>query len=218
MSDADAKEQLFARIADTGGTRLSAQLRFIVEIDQLKTIIRQTPLIDLSRRENDAEHSWHLAIMAMVLADFAAPEVDVLRAIRMLLVHDIVEIDAGDTFLYDATAAADQEAREEKAADRIFGLLPEPDGAELRALWDEFEAHQSADAHFARAMDRLQPFLHNIFTGGVMWQKHGVTENQVRTRMRTIADGSAELHALVEKLIGEAVSRGYLAAGGPVST
>jgi 5'-deoxynucleotidase YfbR-like HD superfamily hydrolase len=204
---------LFALIAETGGGRLSDQLRFVVEIDKLKGIVRQTPLIDGSRNETDAEHTWHLATMAVILAEFAGPAVDLTRAIRMILIHDIVEIDAGDTFLYvDAAARAAQEARERQAADRLFGLLPEGQSVALRALWEEFEAHESADARFARTMDRLQPFLHNVFTDGIGWRTHGVTEAQVRTRMRIIADGSAELHRLVERLIDESVSRGYLEA------
>lgn len=203
--------EVFGLIAGFTDDRLAAQLRFIVEIDKMKTIIRQTPLIDRSRRENDAEHSWHLAMMAVILAEEADAEVDLNRVLRMLLVHDLVEIDAGDTFLYDTTARLDQEERELKAAERIFGLLPGEQGAELRALWDEFEAHRSADARFARTMDRLQPFLHNILTAGEMWQRHGVTAGAVRTRMAVIADGSAKLHGLVTALIDLAVARGYLA-------
>ena len=205
---------LFALIAETADQRLASQLRFVLEIDRLKGIVRQTPLIDGSRNETDAEHTWHLATMAVILAEFADPAVDVTRAIRMILIHDIVEIDAGDTFLYvDAAARAAQAAREEAAADRLFGLLPAEQGAALRALWEEFEAHESADARFARTMDRLQPFLHNVFTDGIGWRKHGVTAGAVRTRMRIIADGSPALHRLVERLIDESVKRGYLADG-----
>lgn len=210
MAPSPAEDSIFSVIAETGGERLAAQLRFITEIDKLKTIIRQTPLLDMSRRENDAEHSWHLAMMLVILAEYAAPEVDVMRAVRMVLIHDIVEIDAGDTFLYDAAGQADQEEREEKAADRIFGLLPNDQAQEIRSLWDEFEAHKSADARFARTMDRMQPFMHNVFTQGQMWKKHGVTAEQVRTRMTVIADGSKALHALVERLTDEAVACGYL--------
>jgi 5'-deoxynucleotidase YfbR-like HD superfamily hydrolase len=213
MAEAGSGEDIFAIISGIGGDRLAAQIRFIIEIDRLKSIVRQTPLIDRSRRENDAEHSWHLAMMAMLLAEFAGPDVDATRAIRMLLIHDIVEIDAGDTFLYDVAARADQEEREQRAADRLFGLLPHDQGRDLRALWDEFEAHETPDARFARSMDRLQPFLHNVFTGGFMWQKHSVKADQVRHRMNTVADGSERLHALVERLIEEAETRGYLPVG-----
>lgn len=207
-------DALYTLIAETGGARLADQLRFVLEIDRMKGIVRQTPLLDGSRNETDAEHTWHLATMAVILAEFAGPAVDVTRAIRMILIHDIVEIDAGDTFLYvDAAARAAQEARERQAAERLFGLLPAEQGAALRALWEEFEAHESADARFARSMDRLQPFLHNVFTEGTSWRRHGVTAGAVRTRMAVIADGSADLHRLVERLIDESVARGYLAEG-----
>ncbi|WP_421725711.1 HD domain-containing protein [Bauldia sp.] len=212
--DPTAVNDLFDVIAEAAGERLSAQIRFIIEIDKLKGIVRQTPLIDGSRNENDAEHTWHLMTMAVILAEFADADVDLTRALRMLLIHDLVEIDAGDTFLYaNAEAKATQAVRERTAADRLFGLLPDEQGQELRALWEEFEAHKSADARFARTMDRLQPFLHNVFTGGIGWRKHGVTADQVRDRMSVIADGSADLHALVEHLIDEAVARGHLPAG-----
>ena len=212
--DPDRADELLDVIAEAAGERLSAQIRFIIEIDKLKGIIRQTPLIDGSRNENDAEHTWHLMAMAVILAEFADAEVDLIRALRMLLIHDLVEIDAGDTFLYaNARARAAQTAREQAAADRLFGLLPDKQGQALRTLWEEFEAHESADARFARTMDRLQPFLHNVFTGGIGWHKHGVTAKQVRDRMAVIADGSTDLHALVERLIDEAVARKYLASG-----
>ncbi|GHA30865.1 hydrolase [Devosia pacifica] len=207
------RDELFDLIGSLTSDRLSAQLRFVVEIDRLKTILRRTPIIDLSRRENDAEHSWHLAMMAMLLREFASPGVDVDKALRMLLVHDIVEIDAGDTFLYDETGQEDQDEREQRAADRLFGMLPAEQGTDLRALWDEFEAHESETARFARTMDRLQPFLHNIFTGGAMWREHGVNAAQVRKRMAVIADGSSQLHQLVLGLLDEAVRREFLPAG-----
>ncbi len=210
MSQSDAPSDFHTIVAGIGGQALADRLRFVTEIDKLKTIIRQTPLLDRSRKENDAEHSWHLAMMACVLAEYAGREVDMLRVIRMLLIHDIVEIDAGDTFLYDTSAAAEQqEVKEQMAADRIFGLLPAAQTVEFRALWDEFEAHESADARFARAMDRTQPFLHNFLTQGMMWQQHGVRPDQVRQRMTVIADGSPELHTLVQRLIDEAEARGY---------
>jgi len=213
MSGSDAPSDFHETVAGIGGRALADRLRFVTEIDKLKTIIRQTPLLDRSRKENDAEHSWHLAMMACVLADHAGPDVDMLRVIRMLLIHDIVEIDAGDTFLYDTSAAAEaQEEKERLAADRIFGLLPAAQTAEFRALWDEFEAHESADACFARAMDRTQPFLHNFLTEGMMWREHGVRPDQVRRRMSVIADGSPELHRLVQSLIDVAEARGYFDA------
>lgn len=198
-------------IARFGGERLVSQIAFIVEIDKLKSVLRQSPLIDKSRRENDAEHSWHLAMMVLVLGEYAGPEVDLMQAIKMLLVHDIVEIDAGDTFLYDNEGRKDQEARELAAADRLFGLLPGDSGQELRGLWDEFEAHRTPTAQFARSMDRLQPFLHNVLTKGEAWRRHGVTADQVQHRQKVIADGSKPLHAVVEALIEESVARGALA-------
>ncbi|WP_341703353.1 HD domain-containing protein [Ferrovibrio sp.] len=191
--------------------RLHRQVGFILEIDKLKLILRRTLLIDRSRRENDAEHSWHLAMMAMVLAEYAEPGVDIGRVIRMLLLHDLVEIDAGDTFLYDAVAEADKEAREQQAAERLFGLLPDGQGDGFRALWDEFEARETADARFARALDRVQPMLHNFHTEGGTWREYGVTLDQVRSRKRLIADASPRLWAYVEALLDEAVRRGYLA-------
>src|SRR3954453_23834883 len=137
--------------------RLQQQLAFILEIDKLKSIFRQTILIDRSRRENTAEHSWHLALMAMLLSEYAETPVDVVRVMHMVLVHDIVEIDAGDTFAYDAAGIVTKKQRELDAADRIFGLLPPEQGSELRKLWEEFEAEETSDSHFANAIDRLEP-------------------------------------------------------------
>ena len=170
----------------TTASRITAQLAFVVEIDRLKGIVRQTPLCDGSRRENSAEHSWHLAVMAMTLAEHADPAVDVGRVLRMLLVHDLVEIDAGDTFAYDAGANVGREHRERLAAERIFGLLPPDQAAELRASWEEFEAQETPDARFAAAMDRLQPLLNNHHSAGGSWVAHGITRTQVLARMRPI--------------------------------
>lgn len=195
------------------GARLAAQIGFIVEIDRLKHVLRRSLLTDGSRRENDAEHSWHMAVMAMVLAEHAAEPVEIGRVVRMLLVHDLVEIDAGDTFLYDTVAAADQEEREQRAADRIFGLLPAEQEKEFRALWDEFEARATPDAKFARALDRLQPMLHNFLTQGGSWKEYGVRPEQVLARKRLIADGAPALWALAETLVAEAVRKGYFGAG-----
>ncbi|MFC3676921.1 HD domain-containing protein [Ferrovibrio xuzhouensis] len=191
--------------------RLHQQIGFILEIDKLKLIIRRTLLIDQSRRENDAEHSWHLAMMALVLAEYAEPGVDIGRVIHMLLLHDLVEIDAGDAFFYDAAAEADKAAREQQAAERLFGLLPDGQGEGLRALWEEFEARETADARFARALDRVQPMLHNFHTEGGTWKEYGVTLDQVRSRRALIADASPQLWAYVDGLLVEAVRRGFLA-------
>ena len=166
-------------IASQFGDDLAARLRFIYELDELKSVLRQTLLADKSRQENSAEHSWHLAMTAMALAPLADPPVDTERAIKILLVHDIVEIDAGDVFIYDAEARASKEAEEIAAADRIFGLLPEPQASELRALWDEYEARETPEARFAYSCDRLQPMLLNLAIGGGSWKRHGIKAHQV---------------------------------------
>lgn len=166
--------------------RLGRQLDFLVEADRLKGVLRRTTLCDGSRAENSAEHSWHLALAALVLAEHAEPAVDALRAVRMLLVHDLVEIDAGDTFAYDAAANEGRAERERAAAARIFGLLPAAQGAELRALWEEFEAGDTPDARFAAAVDRLQPLLANDRSGGGSWRAHAVARDQVLRRMAPI--------------------------------
>jgi putative hydrolase of HD superfamily len=193
--------------------RLARQIAFILELDRLKTILRQTLLTDGSRRENSAEHSWHLALMAMVLAEHADTPLDVARVVAMLLIHDVVEIDAGDTFCYDTAGVLDQGERERLAADRLFGLLPPDQAAAMRALWEEFEARQTPEARFAVAMDRLQPLLHNLQTGGGTWQSHGIDLDRVLTRTRPIGDGSARLWAYVQHLLAGAVASGLLASG-----
>ncbi|MBE9010828.1 HD domain-containing protein [Pseudanabaenaceae cyanobacterium LEGE 13415] len=191
-------------------TRLQAQIQFIVEIDKLKHVFRQTLLMDKSRRENDAEHSWHLAMMAIVLSEYADPQVNLLRVLKMVLIHDLVEIDAGDTFCYDAIAIQDQSDREQKAADRLFGMLPENLEKELRSLWEEFEAKQSIDSQFAAALDRLQPLLHNYYTEGGTWRMANVTEAQVRKRMAPVSIGSLVLGEFVDSLIEDAIRQGFI--------
>ncbi|QIR35323.1 HD domain-containing protein [Tolypothrix sp. PCC 7910] len=154
--------------------RLTQQIQFIIEIDRLKQIFRQTLLIDGSRRENSAEHSWHLAIMAMTLAEYAPDGVDIMQAIKMLLIHDLVEIDAGDTFCYDVQANSSKAEKELQAASRLFGILPTDIGSELRSLWDEFEAGETPTSKFAAALDRIQPLLHNRHVRNMNWvQKNG---------------------------------------------
>jgi putative hydrolase of HD superfamily len=192
--------------------RLESQIRFLVEIDKLKQVFRQTWLVDQSRRENDAEHSWHLAMMAVVLAEHAAESgLDLLRVVKMALVHDIVEIDAGDTFIYDEQGAKDKPERERKAADRLFGLLPADQQAELRGAWEEFEKRETPEARFAAALDRVQPILHNYYTQGRAWKAHGVRYAQVVARNRHIAQGSPALWTWIESLLRDAVAKGYLA-------
>jgi putative hydrolase of HD superfamily len=190
--------------------RLARQLRFVVEIDRLKTVLRQTLLTDASRRENSAEHSWHLALMAALLAEHAGAEVDVARTMKMVLVHDVVEIDAGDAFCYDAAANVGKEERERMAAERIFGLLPAEQAAELHALWAEFEAGETPDARFAVALDRLQPLLQNIHSGGGSWRAHGIARAQVLRRMDPIRAGAPALWPTVLAVVDEAVAAGHL--------
>jgi putative hydrolase of HD superfamily len=190
--------------------RLDQQLSFILEIDKLKTVIRQTLLIDMSRRENSAEHSWHLAIMATVMTEYALEPVNVLHAIKMLLVHDIVEVDAGDTFAYDTAGYTDKDEREQKAAERIFGLLPTEQGRELRSLWEEFEARSTPEAKYANALDRLQPLLHNSRTQGGTWRIHNVTKDKVIKRMEPIKVGMPEIYPTVERIIEEACAAGWI--------
>jgi len=190
--------------------RLAQQIWFIIEADKLKEITRQTLTSQSRRAENSAEHSWHFALMVMTLAEYAALELgqslDVLRVIKMALIHDLVEIDAGDTFAYDDTSRADQHAREARAADRIFGLLPEDQAREYRALWDEFEAQETPEARFATACDRLNPILLNTLSGGAAWAKHGVTQDRVLTRNAHIAAGSPALWNYAKHIIEECFS------------
>ena len=192
--------------------RLASQLRFILEIDRLKTVLRRTHLTDRSRHENSAEHSWHIALAAVLLAEHAPAQLDLPRVVRMLLVHDVVEIDAGDTYAYDEAANEGKVDRERAAARRIFGLLPDDQGDELNALWEEFEARQTLEARYANAIDRLQPMLHNYATEGVAWLEHGVESTQVVGRNHVIGEGAPDLWSYAERLIAAAVERGWLGA------
>jgi putative hydrolases of HD superfamily len=190
--------------------RFERQIQFILEIDKLKTVLRRTYLIHEDRSENTAEHSWHLAIMAILLAEHANEPVDVSRVVKMVLIHDIVEIDAGDTYFYDAAAALDKSEREQAAADRLFGILPPDQGNELRELWEEFEANETADARFALALDRFMPQLHNYHTHGRSWAEHGITAERVLERNASMADGSAKLWECARSLLDDAVAKGFL--------
>ncbi|MGY2733521.1 HD domain-containing protein [Sphingomonas sp. UYP23] len=192
--------------------RLLSQLRFIRQIDALKEVWRRTVLIDGSRVENDAEHSWEMALMAVVLAEYAPPGTDILRVMTMLVIHDLVEIDAGDAYVYDVAANLGREDRERQAADRIYALLPADQGEALREIWEEFEARKSPDARFARAMDRLQPLLHSYQIRGRTWQANGVRASQVREQMQLIGEASPDLGDLAERLITDAVAQGFLLA------
>ncbi len=196
----------------TPAARLARQIEFIVEVDKLKDIFRQTVTTQSRRAENDAEHSWHLCLCVLVLAEHAnAPQLDVLRVLKMLILHDLVEIDAGDTFAYDTARMADQHEREDRAADRIFGLLPSDQARDFRALWDEFEEKQTPEAKFASAIDRFQPMLLNCRTEGAAWRRHGVTHDRVLARNAHVADGCQPLWEYVIAMAQKAVDAGHLA-------
>jgi putative hydrolases of HD superfamily len=185
--------------------RLRQQLQFILEIDRLKSVLRRSYLIETDRHENSAEHSWHLAVAAMVLAEHAKEKIDVSKVIRLVLVHDLVEIDAGDTFIYDDAGNAGKAAREQNAANRLFGLLPNDQAQSFMALWREFEDRQTSEAKFAFALDRVMPILHNVFTQGGSWKEHGIRQEQALTKNRGIEEGSPVLWQAVEPLIKESL-------------
>jgi putative hydrolases of HD superfamily len=191
--------------------RLDQQLGFATETGRLKGVLRQTMLAGLGRRENSAEHSWHIALMALALAEHAPAGTDISRVIAMLLVHDLVEIDAGDLFVYAGQAQqARQQQAELAAAERIFALLPPGQAASLRALWDEFEERRTPEARFARAIDRLQPMLENLRAGGGTWKEHHITADQVLAKVALVEDGSPELGSYARNMVADAVRRGLL--------
>ena len=191
-------------------TRLEQQVRFLVEIAKVKNIFRQTYLADSSRKENDAEHSWHLAIAAFLLKEHMKEEVDLLKVIIMVLIHDLVEIDAGDTYAYDDTGAATKREREEKGADRIFGMLPEDQGRYFRELWEEFEAYESADAKFAHLLDNFQPLLLNDASGGRSWEEHGVRKSQIYKRNVKIEETSEDVWNYMKSLVEKHIELGHV--------
>lgn len=194
--------------------RLRQQIFFLKEIDNLKHILRQTVLTKDYRQENDAEHSWHLAMLIIVLSEYSNDQsLNVLRTVKMALVHDIVEIDTGDTFCYDTHDAAAKTEREREAAHRIFSQLPKNQAQEFIDLWEEFEEMVTPEARFAAAMDRLQPLLLNFYSEGHAWRNHKVRKNQVIERNQHIKKGSSELWRFAEALINESVRRGYLMDG-----
>jgi len=191
--------------------RLEQQIQFVIEVDKMKNILRQTLLTDKSRRENDAEHSWHLALMAMVLYEYAdQSKVNLSRVLKMALVHDLIEIDAGDTFAYDDAGNESKAERERAAADRIFALLPEDQGSEIRALWEEFDAEETADAQYAAAIDRLQPLINNYVSEGHPWKIANITSGRVYKRMSIIKEAAPELWRLAEDIIQSSIEKGYL--------
>ena len=188
--------------------RMSRQLEFLMEIDKVKNIFRQTWLADGNRKENDAEHSWHLAVAAFLLKEYAAQEADVLKVILMVLIHDLVEIDAGDTYAYDAKGAETKRAREEAAAERIFGILPEDQGLYFRELWEEFERYESADAKYAHLLDNFQPLLLNHESGGLSWREHGVKKSQIYKRNEKIEETSPQVWEKMKEIIDQHIQLG----------
>ena len=191
-------------------TRLEQQIAFILEIDKVKDVFRQNYLASGNRRENDAEHSWHIALMAIILKEYAKDDIDVLKVMTMLLIHDLVEIDAGDTYAYDLEGALTKRERELEAADRIFGILPEEQALYFRSLWDEFEEYETNDAKYAHLLDRLQPLLLNAASNGISWAEHGVTKSQIKKRNERAGEVSEEIATYIQNLIDENVLAGKL--------
>jgi putative hydrolase of HD superfamily len=194
--------------------RLARQMEFLVEADRLKDVLRRTVTTGGRRPENSAEHTWHIVLFAMTLAEHAeAKQLDLLRVLRMLAIHDLVEIDAGDTFAYDTGGMAGQHEREALAANRIFGLLPPDQAMEFRALWDEFEAKATPEARFALACDRFQAMVLNARTEGHAWKLHGITGDRVRARNAAVRDGSPTIWEYATRMIEEAIAAGHLSPG-----
>ncbi|MES2592222.1 MAG: HD domain-containing protein [Bacteroidota bacterium] len=189
---------------------LLQQINFIKEIDKVKYIQRKTKLFNSDRNENDAEHSWHLAMMAIVLAEHADVKVDILKVLKMVLIHDIVEIDAGDTFIYDTTKSHSNTGEERIAANRIFGMLPKEQADELISIWEEFENGQTNEAKFAKSMDRLEPLLQNVSNNGGTWTEFGVDYHKVHEKKKVIKEGSTSIWKYAENLINESVEKGIL--------
>lgn len=190
--------------------RLEKQLQFILEIDKVKKIIRQTPLSDASRKENDAEHSWHIALMAYLLQEYAEEPVEVSKVMLMVLIHDLVEIDAGDTYAYDEEGAKTKDERERKAADHIFGMLPENQGMYLKALWEEFEAYETAEAKYAHLLDNFQPLLLNDAAGGISWTEHQVKKSQIYKRNEKVEETSATIWKCMQDKIDKHIQAGHV--------
>lgn len=196
-----------------GIDRLGRQIAFMVAVDKLKEVFRQSRLINSRRQENDAEHSWHLCLTVILLAEHAnSANLDVLRVLKMVILHDLVEIDAGDTFAYDESGMVDQHERECVAADRIFGLLPDDQAQAFRAIWDEFEAQETDEAKFALSCDRFQPMLLNLMTEGASWKQHGITHDRVVARNNCVANGSTAMWERMAQMLEEAVELGIVRA------
>lgn len=197
---------------------LARKLEFLREIERLKQVLRRNYVLDGVRPENVAEHSWHVAVMAVLFADHAAgADLDLLRVLKMLLVHDLVEIDAGDTYAFDTAAHADKEERERRAADRIFSLPPEPVGDELRELWEEFEAGRTPEARYALALDRLQPALQNYLFRGTVWKRNDVGPDRVRERLDPLREAVPDLGRLADAVLDDALARGFFPEAEPAA-
>ena len=190
--------------------KLQKQIEFAIEIDKMKQILRRNLIADGSKREDDAAHSWHLAVMAMLLEEYSAEKIDVNRVIKIALVHDLVEVYAGDTFAYDSKGYEDKEEREKEAATKLFGMLESEQGSQIRALWDEFEEGETAEAKYANAIDRIQPLLLNYLTDGHTWKMGGVSSAQVYKRMDIIRTATPELWPIVEGVIKNSIEKGIL--------
>ncbi|MBQ3925334.1 MAG: HD domain-containing protein [Firmicutes bacterium] len=190
--------------------RLKRQLEFSLEIDKEKNVFRQTHISGHGRNENDAEHSWHMAIMAYLLREYSNEPVDIARVMLMCLIHDVVEIDAGDTYAYDEASLATQQEREDKAKERLFSMLPQDQAEELTEIFEEFEAYETPESKFAHAMDNLQPVILNNSNGGGDWKEHGVTAEQIYGRQRKTALGSEELFEVVDRIIRENIDKGSI--------
>lgn len=190
--------------------RLKKQIEFMLELDKMKNLYRQTYVLHEDRKENDAEHSWHLAVLAFLLEEYSNKPVDVLHVMKMVLVHDVVEIDAGDTYCYDDVGYKSKAEREEKAAQRIFGLLPDDQKNEFYSLWREFEDCNTNDAKFAAVLDRIQPLMLNYTKGGLSWQEHDVCKTQVEKRNCSVRESSEMLGELIQSVIDDAAEKGWL--------
>ena len=195
----------------SGKIRLDQQLKFTAEIDKMTGILRRTLLVDKSRRENDAEHSWHIAMMALLFSEYASEPLDIGKAVQMCVVHDLVEIEADDTFAYDVQGNLGKAQREREAADKLFSKLPEDQGKLIRNLWEEFDAMETPEAKYAACMDRLQPFLHNTLTDGHTWGNGRVSRSAVEKRMAVVRDFMPEVYQWIQANIEQAVEKGWLA-------
>jgi len=204
-------------MSDGAGARLAQQMQFVAELDKLKRVMRQTLLAGGTRAENSAEHSWHVAVMTWMLAEYAPQPLDVQRAMAMAVLHDVIEIEAGDSFCYDVAAMRTKEEREARAAARLFALLPADQAGEARGVWEEFEAGRTNEARYVGALDRLQPLVQNYLSGGGSWKRHGITVEQIVERCAPIGEACPALWEYAQRMIDEARERGYMCGAAGVS-